>query len=208
MKPATAEREAPNAAGAEPPAGRRPRARQHSKILDATVEVLLASGFAGLTIEGVAERTGVAKTTIYRWWPSKEALAADAIVEIGERAVPIPDTGRLQSDLVALLAEIVASMQDPRSGALLREVVAESIQAPEIQKVLAVFWQARRAASIPVLERAVARGELEAATDFDLLLDALVGPAYFRFLLTGAPLSHAFTTSVAEKVVAAFATPR
>lgn len=183
--------------------GRTARARQHRRILDATVELLLETGFAGLTVEGIAESSGVNKTTIYRWWPSKEALAADAVIEIGQHVVPVPDTGTLRADLIALLGEIVASMQDARTGLLLREVIAESIQSVELAEVMGALLRARRVASFEVLDRATARGELPLTADFDLLVDLLVGPVYYRFLLTRTELSGNFIETVVDGVLAA-----
>ncbi|MEV4188745.1 TetR/AcrR family transcriptional regulator, partial [Streptosporangium canum] len=87
--------------------------RKEQQIFRATLELLAGKGYDGLTVEGVAERSGVNKTTIYRWWPSKAALLAAALVEADLLAMEPPDTGSLRKDLEALVQGVAALLTRP-----------------------------------------------------------------------------------------------
>ena len=148
----------------------RPRSRQTNKaILKAAAEIVIASGLAEMTIEGVAERAGVGKASIYRRWPTKGALAFEAVVDAILAAEPTPDTGSLERDLGRVAESWVRLSNARRGGRTLAHFIAE-IQS---DGDLAVAWRERfvnriRKERRPIIERAIARGEIPAGSDPEL----------------------------------------
>jgi AcrR family transcriptional regulator len=166
----------------------RPRsARAHEAVIEATLELLAAEGFRGLTVEGVAARSGVAKTTIYRWWPSKQALLLEALSALRQQAT-VPDTGNVRDDAVAHLRGHIETFRDPTTAPILADALAEALRNPELGKARPGFVAAQRAPFRQALARAVDRGELPADLDYELTMDLLIGPIVNRALATGGPL--------------------
>lgn len=158
----------------------------------------MESGYGGLSIDGVAGRAGVHKTTVYRQWPNREGLVTDAILQLSDRELPVPDTGRLRSDLVALAMAIAAQITQPRVTALTRTLVAEGPRLPAFQETARSFWSRRFTLTGRVIQRAILRGELTPETDVPLLLESLIGPLYLRLLVTGEELSEEFIIRVVD----------
>jgi AcrR family transcriptional regulator len=183
----------------------RPRSRQTNKaILKAAAEIVIASGLAEMTIEGVAERAGVGKASIYRRWPSKGALAFEAVVDSILTAEPTPDTGSLEGDLARLAESWVRLANIRRAGRTLAHFIAE-VQSDED---LAVAWRERfvdriRSERRPIIDRAITRGEIPAGSDPDLIMDLLYGPLYHRYLNGHLPLNESFARDIARMVAAA-----
>jgi AcrR family transcriptional regulator len=183
----------------------RPRSSQTEKaILRAAGEIVLASGgLAELTIEGVAARAGVGKASIYRRWPSKGALAFDAVVDGILATQPTPDTGSLESDLARVAENWIRLSNVRRGGRAVAHFIAEVQSDPD----LAVAWRERfvdpiRKARRPIIERAISRGELPGGSDPELIMDMLFGPLYHRYLNGHLPLDQSFATGVARMVAA------
>ncbi len=184
----------------------RPRdACAEKKILDATLELLADAGFAGLTVDGVAARAGVGRATIYRRWRSKGALvlAASACL-VGD--VPGTDTGTLRGDLLALTSGLVEHLRATPMGCLLPALAAEARGNPELAEIVSQFADDRRAHVRAVLRRARDRGELRAGTDLDVLIDVLVGPAFYRMMISGGPPTAARMVKVVDMVLDGVAT--
>ena len=183
----------------------RPRSRGTEKaILKAASEIVMATGLAGMTIEGVAERAGVGKASIYRRWPSKGALAFDAVADTILATQRTPNTGSLEGDLREVAEKWVRGSNNPRGG----RTVAHLIGELQSDSDLAAFWPERfvnrlRIERLPVIERAVARGEIPPGSDRDLIMDLLYGPLYHRYLNRHLPLDFAFARAVARMVAAA-----
>jgi AcrR family transcriptional regulator len=154
----------------------RPRSRQsHQAMLQATLALLAEVGFEAMSIDGIAARAGVGKTTIYRRYASKAELVADAIESVREEIV-IPDTGRLQSDLEALIYNAAQITLTP----LGRQTVAMIISSATSNAQFAqIYWQKylhpRRKAFAIILERAKSRQEISADLDSDLVFDTMSG---------------------------------
>jgi AcrR family transcriptional regulator len=182
----------------------RPRSRQTNKaILRAAAEIVTASGLAAMTIEGVAERAGVGKASIYRRWPSKGALAFDAVVDTILATQPTPDTGTLEGDLTHVAENWVRLSNTRRGGRTVAHFIAEVQSDPG----LAVVWRERfvdriRKERRPIIERAIARGEIPAGSDPELIMDLLFGPLYHRYLNGHLPLDQSFARGVARMVAA------
>lgn len=190
--------------GTQSPRRRRPggrTARTRALALRAVLDELVERGYRHLTVEGVAARAGVHKTTLYRRWGSIDALLADAATQAMDQAVPIPDTGTLEEDLVQLASLIAANLRRPLTQALVRAVAAEADRGRRLRDVSAAFWWHRAELTRELVDRAVSRGELSIGTDPAALLEALVAPIYLRLLVTGRPID-AVTVRAAANVAA------
>ena len=191
--------------GEQRPGGRSARVR--TSVLDATVELLENVGYERLSVEAVAARAGVHKTTVYRRWPSKAELVLDASRDLSEQRIPIPDTGTLGGDLRALARDVVGNIGSEAGGRRSRSIVAAAASTPELGGAMQRFWAARLAATAPVVERAIARGELPATADANTIIESLIGPLWVRLLLTGEDIDEAFADRVAQLVASGAGAP-
>jgi AcrR family transcriptional regulator len=182
----------------------RPRSQDADRaILQAATQILAERGLGGMSMEEVAARAGVAKTTVYRRWTSRGALALDAFLAEFQSQQPLPDTGTLRGDLLAALRAWIKSVTQTQAGPVLAGLIAESQQDPE----LAVAWRERVVARLRdqhkiMLDRAVERGEIPAGTDQEVVLDLLFGAAYHRLLHGHQPLTDRFARRVVDLIVA------
>lgn len=159
---------------ASPPTGRPRSEEAHKAILNATVELLAEVGFSGLTVEGVAQRAGVGKATIYRRWPSKVPLVVEAYGRLpGMEDV---DTGRLADDLKGMLKGYLEAFARTPLSALLPSLAGERAHNAELAQVFDPISIQRRMPLMRALERGVARGEIAPEIDLDLAADMIVGP--------------------------------
>jgi AcrR family transcriptional regulator len=187
----------------------RPRSEQADRaILAAAAQLLAERGIAGMSMEEVASRAGVAKTTIYRRWTSRGALALDAFLADFLRQQPPPDTGTLRGDLLAALRAWIHSVTRTSAGPVLAGLIAETQHDPG----LAEAWRERvverlRAQHKIMLDRAVERGEIPAQTDYEIVLDLVFGAAYHRLLHGHQPLTDPFARQVVDLVVAGIGHP-
>lgn len=187
----------------------RPRDEQASEeILGAAVALLTEQGFGGVTVDAVAQRAGVSKATIYRRWPTKEALFLGAASCLSGGPPETPDAGSLREDLRVLLTSFIAVLREGLPGEILPELVAESTRRPEIRALLAEFAAERRQRWNTVLERAEARGELRPGLDREVVVDCLTGPLFTRLLVTGKPLDEALAGQVVDVVLAGALAPQ
>src|SRR5215472_103608 len=186
--------------------GKRPPGRPRSEkarqaILRSTLKVLGKNGFADLTIEEVADRAAVGKTTVYRWWPNKGALIADAFAISTTRHLHFPDTGSVYTDMSRQMRQLVKVFRSRRG-----RIVSAILAAGQSDKnLIAAFrdrflWPRRREA-YATLERGVRRGELRRNVDLDLILDSLYGPIYMRFLIQHGRLTPDFVNRLCALVL-------
>jgi AcrR family transcriptional regulator len=191
--------------GAEPvAAGRgRPRSAEADRaILAATLDLLGSRGLAAMSIEEIAARAGVGKATIYRRWPSKGLLALDAFVTSFQEQQPLPDTGTLRGDLVAALTAWVRAVTQTSMGPMLTGLIAEAQHDPSLRAA----WRERvleplRTQHRVMLDRAIARGEIPATVDQEVVLDLFFGAAQHRLLLGHLPLTDDFIRSVVDVIL-------
>jgi AcrR family transcriptional regulator len=182
----------------------RPRSQEADRaILRAAAEILAERGLGGMSIEEVAARAGVGKTTIYRRWTSRGTLALDAFLAEFQGQQPLPDTGTLRGDLLAALRAWIRSVTRTSAGPILAGLIAEAQRDPE----LAAGWRERvveqlRAQHKVMLNRAIDRGEIPAAIDQEVVLDLLFGAAYHRLLHGHRPLTDKFARQVVDLIVA------
>lgn len=158
-------------------------------MLAAVDHLLTEGGYDAVTVEAVADRSGVHRTTIYRRWGSAAMLLADLLALGTEDGWRPPDTGTLLGDLTAVNREVQAALADDTS--ITAAVVAASFRSPEAADALSRFWADRYQRCAVVVERAVARGELPAGTDAHRLLVAATAPLYHQRLLLRRPLTRA-----------------
>jgi AcrR family transcriptional regulator len=162
----------------------RPRSEvAHQAILDATLELLTEVGFSALTVEGVAQRAGVGKATIYRRWPSKLPLVVDAFRELP--AFTDVDTGTLAGDLKAMLTQYLRDFLATPLVTVYPSLAAERRHNPELGELLDPLLRDRRRPLSAALRRAVERGELASDLDLDLASDPIVGPIAVRLFFRG-----------------------
>ncbi|PSR67337.1 TetR family transcriptional regulator [Nocardia sp. MDA0666] len=165
------------------PLGRGPKVR--AAVLAATVDELSERGYAAFTIDNVAQRTGVHKTTVYRRWPDRDSLIAEALAESVATEIPIPDTGSVDKDLRALARSLVAWTTSASGRAILAVMVSTAAGLPAPPNSARHVFRDRIRQTLPVVTRAVARGELPEGTDPAEMIKTLVAPIYFRVLITG-----------------------
>ncbi|MER7419307.1 TetR/AcrR family transcriptional regulator [Micromonospora peucetia] len=169
----------------------------HAAVLD----LLAADGYATLTVEGVARRSGVNKTTLYRWWPSKPALVAATFRHAIARDLPVPDTGTLRGDLTALLRSKTAFFADG-PGRLAADVLAHTGADAELARLADELLGQHRTHVAEVTGRARARGELTGPVDDTLLADLLLGPVWLRAVVTHRPLPPADADALVDTLLA------
>jgi AcrR family transcriptional regulator len=181
----------------------RPRSQEADRaILAATLDLLASRGLAAMSIEEIAARAGVGKATIYRRWPSKGLLALDAFVGSFQEQQPLPDTGTLRGDLTAALTAWVRTVTGTSMGSMLTGLIAEAQHDPSLRAA----WRERvleplRAPYRVLLDRAVARGEIPATVDREVVLDLLFGAAQHRLLLGHLPLTDDFIREVVDVIL-------
>jgi AcrR family transcriptional regulator len=182
----------------------RPRDRTlDARILEQLLELLGSHGYAGLTLDELAARSGVAKSTILRRWPSKAAVAAAGVERLALQSVDIPDSGSLRNDLHALL-QGAAEMFVRGPGQFVPRLLREAGHHPEINDLLFTVIHTRRQAYRRALAQAIARGELAPSVDQELLIDLLIGPIWTRLLITRDPITAHYVDSIVVAVLTAF----
>jgi AcrR family transcriptional regulator len=174
------------------PKGRAPQRRDENArraVLHAADDLLVERGFGGVTIEGIAARAGVAKQTIYRWWPSKVDVLLDTLIA---DAVAIPDTGSAPECVRRYLRSLARFLTKEPAGKVLLALIGEAQHDPEMARTFHQrYLDPQRHSERAMLKRAVDSGELSAALDVDATLDALCGPILYR-ALTGTPIPRTF----------------
>jgi AcrR family transcriptional regulator len=195
----------PDSPAAGAPKGRAPHRRNEQAriaVLHAADDLLAERGFAGVTIEGIAARAGVAKQTIYRWWPSKVEVLLDTLIEDAQESLALPETGSATEDARQYLRRLAAFITDDPAGQVLLALIGEAQHDREMADVFhARYLDPRRRQEQAMLARGVASGELPPDLDIDRALDALAGPVFYRALVTGGPIASVFTDGLVTDVL-------
>jgi AcrR family transcriptional regulator len=142
----------------------------------------------------------VGRQTIYRWWPSKGTVIADALARHARDTVQEQQTGSFTGDLTAFLADSFAGLRNEGYADRLRQIVAEAQNDEHVARVITDFTAVRRAALRALLERGQAAGELSADADLDMLVDMAYGVLYYRLLIGHAPLDDEAARSLATEL--------
>jgi AcrR family transcriptional regulator len=184
----------------------RPRsAAAQEKILAATAELLSEGGFQAVTMEAVAARAGVAKTTLYRWWPNRAAVALDCV---SARMTPIADAARAGSYRKRFQRQLKATIRllNGRQGqSILALIGAKQTDPPLGRAYSEQIARPRRAQTRRMAHQAIEAGELAPGTDPDLFLDAIYGPLYYRKVVSGEPVTNDFIDRIVDAAFRAFA---
>jgi AcrR family transcriptional regulator len=182
----------------------RPRSEvSRRRILKAAAALLTTQGLHQMTIEGVADKAGVSKATIYRWWESKGELALDALVgELVARLRTVPDTGNLREDVQGYVRTLVRVYADATVGPTQAAIIGELQSDPALRKAYRErVTEPLRMLSREMFVRAAARGEIAKDTDIDLVLDMLVGAVFLRLLFVRGPLNVRFADQLVDVVL-------
>lgn len=173
-------------------AGRRRSEESRQAILTAAAELVGEVGYAGLSIEGIAARSGTGKQTIYRWWPSKADVLLEALAVKADLHIPIPDEGAYAADLRAFLTATFALGRAGPVADVLRALMAEAQITPAFgDRFRAGFLARRRDALAVIVDRAAARGDLPAAARPSTVADIVFGVIWYRMLATRDPADEA-----------------
>ncbi len=184
---------------AAPPRGRPRSEKAQNAILQAAAELLLEQGLAAVSMDAVAARAGVSKATIYRWWPTKETLALDALYHEWAGVPPARDTGSLRGDLLSLFRPWARLASRRPYGRVIAALLTEAQTDPAFaRQYRARFVEPRRDQARAIFRRAIERGEIPANTKIEVALDLLYGPIYHRLLHGHAPLNDQFVRDVID----------
>ncbi|SEF89240.1 DNA-binding transcriptional regulator, AcrR family [Nonomuraea solani] len=183
--------------------GRSEEARQ--AVLEAADDLVAEKGFTKVTMEGIAARAGVSKQTVYRWWGTKTEVLMDAFLQDMAKDLAPPDHGDLALDLRAYLGRLAHILSATDTGVVVRALIAQAQHDPAFAVEFRARYldEQRRRDRLP-LERAALRDELPAGLDLAAETDRLVGPLYYRVLVTGEPVGVEYTDRLVDDFLARF----
>jgi AcrR family transcriptional regulator len=180
------------------PASHRRGEHVRRTVLAAAFDELAENGVGAATVAGVARRSGVHETTIYRRWVTKEKLFLEAMLSRSAEEIPTPDTGSIRDDLLGVVRAVIAYLT---SAVGLAALHVAALAADDQRDARQAFWAGRIEALRPVVERGIARGELRPDTDAGLLLETLIAPLHGRLLLTGEPVDEQLGERIVDLVL-------
>ncbi|GAA2016459.1 TetR-like C-terminal domain-containing protein [Microbacterium ulmi] len=182
--------------------GRRPADEVRADVLSAVGELLLAEGLTDFTIERVARLSGVSKTTIYKWWPSRGALALDGYFHAVEPTLAFPDTGDIRADLTSQLHAFGRLVGETPAGRLLAELIGAAQTDAELAAAYrALYSFERRHIAVARMQRAQASGQLRADVDPQVVVDQLWGAVYHRLLIPDEPITTTFIDALLDNLL-------
>ncbi|MFC0430346.1 TetR-like C-terminal domain-containing protein [Kutzneria buriramensis] len=182
--------------------GRRPAAEVREQVLAAAGELLLAEGMAGFTIEKVAARAGASRMTIYKWWPSRGALALDGYATKVRTVLEFPDTGDIEADLTAQVLAFTHLLTGTGAGKVIAELIGASQTDSELSSAFRERYSApRRALAVEAMAKAIERGQLRDDIDPQVVVDQLWGACYHRLLIPDEPITDEFAKSLVHNVM-------
>lgn len=177
--------------------------RSRHTVLTATFELLYEGGVGGFSVDEVARRSGVAKTTIYRHWPTREALVIDACSRMIGAEQVVPDTGSLHGDLTAILAKIADQLQTANWSSVLPSIVDVAERDSEFALIHSRIQHGHAAPLREVLERAISNDELSASADISTITAALLGPLFYRRWFSRQPIDDQFIETIINLAIRA-----
>lgn len=174
--------------------------RSRTKVLGATAELMLERGFGGASVDEISRRSGVAKTTIYRHWPTRADLLRDACSSI---ATPqdVPDEGSFEADVTALMLKLAVLLRSARWTAVLPSIIDAAERDTEIATTQGNLQKGYSAPFEDVIRRAIRKGELPRDIDAAALIAALIGPLFYRRWFSREELTDAFATEIVRRVI-------
>lgn len=179
------------------PGGRTQKTRE--AVLAAAYEVVAEQGYDGLSVDAVAERSKVHKTTIYRRWKTVDDVLFDAVVARAEQAIPLERTEDPLSDLASMGLSVAANLADPMS----RAVAAATLSRPENHRLSELtdrFWAVRIEMAAQIVKDAQSEGAIDRDLDPGSVVERIVGPIWFRTMVLRKPVDDAFVASLVYSV--------
>jgi AcrR family transcriptional regulator len=168
----------------------------------AVLESLATVGYQKLSIADIAKSAGVHETSIYRRWPTKAQLVSDAIIRNALDAIPVPDTGSFQKDLLTVMRHVLRRLDTPL-GAAISQVVASQDQ--DLTELRRAYWRSRRTVIVPLVARAKERGEIPGSVQSGIVFDLVVGPILLR-RIAGQPVTVSYLRTLVTKIIAGLKT--
>lgn len=188
----------------KPPRPPDPRVeRSRTVILRASVEELAESGYGAFTIESVAARADVAKTTIYRHWPDKVGLIIDALGSFHEQMVPSLHDATVREQVERLLRHVAQVLRDPTFSRCIPALVEGAQRDPRLRELLHGYTAHRRRELVDLIAQGVHSGELSAGLDPDLAAVTLLGPIFYLGLMSAQPFAPERASDLVSTVLGA-----
>ena len=172
-------------------------------MLAAAIEELSARDYADISVESIAARAGVHKTTVYRRWGSKVEIIKQALIGAAGAHIQVPDTGSVDGDLLLLARAVQLVLSPPQGAAITTALIVGGLASTELAEVMRQFWEVRLEAISAIVDRAVSRGELPAGTDPVALMRTLAAPLYYQLLVARVPVAEADADLAAAATLAA-----
>jgi AcrR family transcriptional regulator len=207
------EAQATEAQATEVQAPRRPRGRPRSEkarqaILAAAGDLMLSGGLPAATMDAIAARAGVSKATVYKWWPSRGAVALDGFLDRVAGTLAIPEGLPAAAALTWQIDALIRIFRDTTAGPLMRALVAVAQTDPDIAGALRDQWLApRRARALETVRAGVQRGEIRAGLDLEAIMDQLFGPVYHRLFFGHVPLAEDLAATMVSNLMTGIAAP-
>ena len=175
--------------------------RTRRVVIEATASLLTDEGFGRVTIDAIAEASGVARSTIYRNWPDRADLLVDAFTEVCAIG-PTPTSGRIADDFRAKARQLVHGLHHEAWGRILPSIVAAAAHDDEVREALVRFNEERRTEAVAMVERAVEQGQLAAPDDARRPLERFISGFFFRYLFAHAALDDEFVEDQVRRLCA------
>lgn len=172
------------------------------RVLTTTLDLLTEAGLDELTIDDISRRSGVAKTTIYRHWPSRSALVIDACSRMTDGEAAPPDTGSLEGDVRAILTTIAELLRTARWSSIVPSIVDVAEHDPAFADIHSRIQRGHAAPLRSTLDRAALRGEIPSTADRDAMTAALLGPLFYRRWFSREPIDAKFVDMIIRSTLA------
>ncbi|MFE2185743.1 TetR/AcrR family transcriptional regulator [Streptomyces sp. NPDC059455] len=182
-------------------------ARVRRSVIESTLGLLREGGIDQVTVAEVASRAGVHETSIYRRWGSRERLLIEAILDLSETDLSVPDSGSLREDLTILAAELCRYMSTPL-GLAVAQLLSWPAKDPAVTEMQTEVWRDRIASAAKVVKQAIDRGEAPQDTDPRLIIELLVAPIHWRVLVLNEQLEPDLPAKLAQAVMDGVQRPR
>jgi AcrR family transcriptional regulator len=173
--------------------------RSRATVLDVTTQLLIERGFSGATVDEISRRSGVAKTTIYRHWPTRTDLLRDACSTLST-PLEAPNTGTFLADLTALMIDLTQILRSAKWTSVLPSIIDEAERDPDLAEMYSKLQRGYSAPFEAVFQRASQRGELPKDADIPMLIAALTGPLFYRRWFSREPLTDVFARQIVVHV--------
>lgn len=184
--------------------GWRPRTEQlRDRVLTAAGELMFEGGLAAATMEAIAARAGVSKRTLYKYWPSRGAVALEGFMRAAASSWSLPDGASATESLKILVVAAARLFTGTPAGPLMRSLIADAQSQDEVATAIREQWlRPRRAGAADLIRQGMAEGDFRADLDVETTIDLLFAPVYYRLLLGHEPLTDAFAVATVEHLVA------